>query len=108
MRLICILAVALAVTGCAKSEKGLAFDGHYYRATAKKAGDDRSVFQVEVRQVSQSLEGAREAGRHAATKYCVDNFGTSNIAWTRGPDPENGSLSVSNDKLLLQGKCEFL
>lgn len=108
MRLILILAAVVAVAGCSQRDKDIAFDGHYYRSSAKKVGDDRSVFQVEVRQVSQSLDGAREAGRYAATKYCIENFGTSNIAWTSGPDPEKGALSVSNDRLILQGKCNVL
>ncbi|WP_339767484.1 hypothetical protein [uncultured Pseudosulfitobacter sp.] len=108
MRLILVLAAAVAVAGCNQRDKGIAFDGHYYRTSAKKVGDDRSVFQIEVRQVSQSLDGARAAGRHAAVKYCIENFGTSNIVWTSGPDPENGALTVSNDRLILQGKCNVL
>lgn len=108
MRLILVLAAAVAVAGCNQRDKGIAFDGHYYRAKTKKVGDDRAVFQSEIKPVSQSLEGAREAGRHAATKYCIENFGTSNVAWTRGPDGADGTLSVTNDTLLLQGTCDVL
>ncbi|ASM72668.1 MULTISPECIES: hypothetical protein [Roseobacteraceae] len=108
MRIILLLVVALAVAACTERDKGIAFDGHYYRAKTKKVDDDRAQFQSEIRPVSQSLTGAREAGRHAGTKYCIENFGTSNIAWTRGPDGEDGALSVNNDTLLLQGKCDVL
>ena len=43
--------------------------------------------------VSASLDGAREAGRHEGTKFCIDAFGTSKINWKVGPDtepPDNG------------------
>ena len=55
MRLILVLAAAVAVAGCNQRDKGIAFDG-----------------------------------------------------WTSGPDPENGALTVSNDRLILQGKCNVL
>ncbi|MCR8826465.1 hypothetical protein [Pseudosulfitobacter koreensis] len=105
MRLILLMTAALAMTACNQRDEDLAFDGQYYRTSTKKVGDDRSVFQTEVKPVSQSLTGAREAGLYDATRYCIEDFGTSNIVWTRGPDGDDGALLVSNDTLILQGTC---
>ena len=52
-----------------------------------------------------SLDGAREAGRYEAIRYCIANFGSSDIAWTEGPDAEDGTLTIANDRLLLRGTC---
>jgi hypothetical protein len=51
------------------------------------------------------LVGAREAGRYEATKYCINQYGTSDIAWVSGPDVEDGSLTINNDELQLRGAC---
>ncbi len=108
MRLILLMTAALVMTACNQRDKDLAFDGQYYRTSTKKVGDDRALFQSEIKPVSQSLLGAREAGRHEATKYCIENFGTSNVVWTRGPDAVDGAVLVSNDTLVLQGTCSVL
>ena len=54
---------------------------------------------------SASLEGAREAGRYEAIRYCIDNFGSSDITWIAGPDAEDGTLTIANDRLQLRGTC---
>ena len=84
------------------------FDGIEFKT---KAGaiekDDRSRFQVEVRKAMQSIEGAKEAGRYAGTRYCIEQYGTSKIDWVvGGPDDENGRLSVVDGDLVMQGVCK--
>lgn len=86
----------------------VAFDGIYFRASAKHV-DKRttpSEFTVTVNGVSQSFDGAREAGRYEATKFCVQNFGSSRIAWKVGPDTEPQNLRIENDKLTFAGRCQ--
>ncbi len=102
-----LLIAALLLTACSGERRAdrVAFDGQFFRASAKKVDKQRLDFEVTVRPVSASLEGAREAGRYEATRYCVGNFGSSNIDWTSGPDAEDGRLLVSNDRLLLTGTC---
>lgn len=102
-----LLIAALLLSACSGQKKAdrVTFDGHLFRASAKKVDKQRFDFEVTVRPVSASLEGARNAGRYEATRYCIGNFGSSEVAWTDGPDAEDGRLRVSNDSLLLRGRC---
>lgn len=100
------LIAALALSGCVERSKRVLFDGQYY-PTREKGVDrqDRKAFQITVRRVEQGIDGAREAGRHGASKYCIKNFGTSQVEWERGPDDAAETLQVSNGTLLLTGRC---
>ncbi len=101
-----MLIAVLLLSACAgKKADRIAFDGQFFRASAKKVDKQRLNFEVTVRPVSASLEGARAAGAYEATRYCVGTFGTSDIEWTNGPDAEDGTLRISNDRLLLTGRC---
>lgn len=104
--LIAALAVP-ALAGCNAARKAdFAFDGQFFRAKARKAGDAREVFEVSVRPVSASLAGAREAGRYEATRYCVETYGNSTIFWQIGPDSPDEALPIDGDTLTLSGVCE--
>lgn len=101
-----LLIAAFVLTGCSERRADrITFDGQLFRASAKKIDKRRLDFEVVVRPVSASLEGAREAGRYEATRYCIGNFGTSDVEWVDGPDAEDGTLLVSNDRLTLRGTC---
>jgi len=102
-----MLAATLLLAACSGERRAerVAFDGQFFRASAKKVDRQRLNFEVTVRPVSASLAGAREAGRFEAIRYCIGNFGTSNIDWTNGPDAEDGTLRIANDRLLLLGTC---
>lgn len=102
--LISLMAVVL-VAGCEKRSDRIAFDGVFYNAKAKKTGDDLSVFQVSVTPAAASLTGAREAGRFEATRYCIENFGSSDVKWSAGPDAEDAALIIDGNTLYLRGKC---
>jgi len=107
MRVMLISLVALVlVAGCEKRADRVAFDGQYYKGKAKKVDDVLSQFQVSVSPVSASLEGAREAGRHEGTKYCIANYGTSDIVWAVGPESEDSELPIEKDTLYLRGECQ--
>ncbi|WP_299725153.1 hypothetical protein [uncultured Tateyamaria sp.] len=104
-----MLIAVLLLSACnGRKADRIAFDGQFFRASAKKVDKQRLDFEVTVRPVSASLEGARAAGAYEATRYCVGNFGTSDIDWTDGPDGEDGTLRISNDRLLLTGTCSAL
>lgn len=102
-----MLMAALLLAGCSnvRADK-IAFDGVYFRSTANAIEKQRDFFEIRVTPASSSIEGAREAGRYEATRYCIENFGTSNMAWVNGPDAENGSLTINDDSLILRGTCE--
>ncbi|WP_299768604.1 hypothetical protein [uncultured Tateyamaria sp.] len=101
-----LLIAALLLSACQerRSER-VAFDGVFFRATSGKVDKEREQFEIGVSPVSASLEGAREAGRYEAVRYCIKQFGSSDIVWIEGPDAEDGRLRISGDKLLLRGTC---
>lgn len=103
--LLAALCGALAVAACAKKESRVYFNGKFYPTKETKQSDDRQSFKVSVRRADQGLDGAREAGRYAGTRYCLENFGTSEISWMQGPDAEDGVLTIDGGKLILTGRC---
>ncbi|WP_299612128.1 hypothetical protein [uncultured Tateyamaria sp.] len=101
-----LLIAVLLLSACNERQANrVAFDGVFFRATSGKVDKQREQFEVGVSPVSASLEGAREAGRYEAIRYCIKQFGSSDIEWIEGPDAEDGTLRISGDKLLLRGTC---
>lgn len=100
------LALALALGACTEQDKRLAFDGQYFRAkSAMVDKDNREHFVVTVHKPGQSLSGARQAGAHEGTYYCIRNFGTSRIKWTAGPDVPDAGLTLDKGVLTFTGEC---
>lgn len=101
------IVMALGVlAGCTDSKNRIAFDGHYFRTKVQKVDGQRDVFTVRIRDVARSLDGAREAGRHAGVSHCVENFGSSDIVWSVGPDTPPESLSIEDNTLVFSGVCD--
>ena len=98
----------LIMVGCSNplepEENKVSFDGYYFssKLTQNKV-DDRS-FDLTVRRANRSLSGAREAGRYKATRFCINNFGTSDIKWVLGPDDQ--SIGLTGKVLKLSGQCD--
>ncbi|WP_246044009.1 hypothetical protein [Ruegeria sediminis] len=104
-----VFAVAALVAGCGeRKEFRVLFDGHYFRTKAKVVDKKKTLadFTVRVDDVSASLDGAREAGRHAGTRYCIENYGTSRIDWKVGPDTEPRQLRIVDNTLTFAGTCQ--
>jgi len=107
MRSVVLLSLcAVILAGCNARKDQLAFDGQYFRSSVARVDKDRQQMVISVKPVSASFEGALEAGRHEATKYCVLNFGSSAIDWILGPDEEADAYTIQNDTLTLRGTCE--
>ena len=104
------LIATVLLTACSPERRSdrIAFDGQLFRASAKKLDKQRLDFEVTVRPVSASLNGALEAGLHEGIRYCIGNFGTSEIDWVNGPEADDNTLQISNDRLVLQGTCKSL
>lgn len=100
-----VFTFVLALAACGQDQNRPLFDGHQFRAKLSQVDKSTGEFNVTVSPASQSLVGAREAGRYEATKNCINRFGTSDIAWLSGPDNEDGGLIIQNDKLELRGTC---
>lgn len=97
-----ILLAAMTLTACEERAERVSFDGIYFPTKSSKASEDRQDFVATVRRADRNPDLAREAGRYEGTQYCLQNFGTSNIDWTRGPDD---SVTVSNGRLTFEGRC---
>lgn len=105
--LIAILPIMFCVA-CGESYKDNqhAFDGVKFSASLKAEKNAPEAFSLRVKKAAKSVVGAREAGRYEATKYCVEKFGTSDIAWIMGPDSPD--LELENGDFNLIGSCVIL
>ena len=102
-----IAIVVLGVTGmsCSRLQEDtrVVFDGIYFNAKVTFDKKQRENFEINVRKANQSIAGAREAGRYESTKYCVREFGTSDVDWVYGPDDE--TVQILDGDLYLKGTC---
>jgi hypothetical protein len=99
----------LVASGCTKREDKLTpFDGHYFKAKIKPVDKkaSRADFTTTIWAVSQSLDGARQAGHYEGTKYCIAQYGSSKINWAVGPDTAPENLTIVDDTLTFAGRCE--
>jgi hypothetical protein len=107
-----LLGALMLVAGCSNGFSNLIrpaknrvmFEGLYYPARISAERGDRAAFTVTVNRADQGIDGAREAGRYEATKYCIKQYGRSDTEWSVGPDTEG--LAISNDQLVLVGRCK--
>ncbi len=108
MRTMIFTAVSVALlAGCSNNDDRFLFDGQEFRGKATHIDrDNRRSFTASVSPVSASLEGAREAGRYEGIKYCVTEYGTSNIAWVTGPDEEPQTWTIDRDTVTFSGRCQ--
>ena len=80
-------------------------DGVRYRARATASRQNPRDFTVTVSPFAANPEGAVEAGRYQATRYCLLTFGGSDTEWEIGPDTPLEELPVDGDDLTLTGRC---
>ncbi len=97
------------VPGCAGSNKeAIAFDGVVFKARTRPVDKkvSRADFTATIFKVSRSLDGARQAARFEGTKYCIENYGSSAVDWSIGPDTDPGRLRVADDAITFRGRCD--
>ncbi len=102
------VAVLLLSAGCVnRKDRLITFDGIYFKARTGAVDKKVSLadFTTTIQGVSRSLDGARQAGRYEATKYCIEKYGTSKVKWSVGPDTPVDRLSVNEDTLTFSGRC---
>ena len=101
------IVVSVLLAGCSgtiRNVNAVKVDGHYFTGRAAKTKTDPHGFTVRIRNAAKSIAGAREAARYEATIYCIEQFGTSDIIWSVGPDDD--AISLSNGSLTLAGRCD--
>jgi hypothetical protein len=106
---ICAVVALTALAGCSdRNKEQIAFDGVVF--PARVAAVDKKVsladFTTTVEGATASLDGAREAGRYQGIRYCIENYGTSQIVWTVGPDTPVDRLSIVDGALTFRGRCD--
>ena len=98
----------LMMTGCSNpfelEENKVSFDGYYFSSKLSRSKLDDRSFDLTVSRANRSLSGAREAGRYEATKFCIKNYGTSDIKWVLGPDDQ--TIGLTGKVLKLSGQCD--
>lgn len=100
-----LLCGAWALAACDRLEDRSYFNGRYYPAKANEVDGDLAHFVVAVRRINQGMDGARQAARYESVRYCIKNFGTSEIIWQAPPDRPVGEADVQGGRFVVQGKC---
>lgn len=86
------------------SSKSVTFDGVDFRGRAEVADkSDRRHFIASAGPAARSAAGVREAVRYQGVRYCIHNFGISDIAWEIAPEAE--VLPMEGDRVVLKGRC---
>jgi hypothetical protein len=109
MRFVVLFMISLGLlAGCSGkgSKQRVTFDGYAFRASLKAVKEDPQVFDVTVRGANQSYEAAEDAGRYEATRHCVTRYGNSTLEWLVVQERDNREVVVSEDILLLRGRCK--
>ena len=111
VRLAVVVGLVAGISGCEKAKRNLSrisyfYEGVTYKATIEKSKNDRQSFRVIVRNAALGLTGAKEAARLGANRYCIENYGSTDITYAgAGPDTENEDLVLSNGQLVFDGEC---
>ena len=104
------LVAVLAVSACGRTVLGgsknrVYFDGLYFPATVKPVDrkTQRASFVITLKKVTQSLNAAGQAAHFEGTRYCIEEFGTSVIAWAQDPLATTETRIPVDDRLTFQG-----
>ena len=76
-----------------------------FRARATPDAEDKRNFAVSVSPLAVNPEGALEAARYQATRYCLLTYGGSDTEWVAGPDTPLSQLPIDGDQVTLRGRC---
>lgn len=100
------LIVMAVLAACAGREEKVLFNGSYYPGKARADKVDRRNFTASVRRAGRGIEGAQQAVFYEATRYCLSNFGTSEIEWFGVPAGAEGpAYGRSGDTVSVRGRC---
>lgn len=107
-----VMAACVGLTACGKltESKRERFDGVPFRVKVKPVNKKQTLadFRVKVSDATRSQAGALAAARHEATRYCIENYGTSKFGWSNiSVDDEGGyALQLDGRDGLFIGTCK--
>ena len=100
-----VLLMLVVLAGCTERKERVVFDGNYYPPKSRAEKQDRRNFTASVSRANRGIEGAQKAVVHEATRYCLENFGTSDIAWAAAQTGEGPVYTRSGDRVSVAGRC---
>lgn len=99
------------LAGCERAKEKLTrnsftYEGVTFKTKVEKSKESRQDFRVVVRNATSGLTGSREAARVAAARYCIDNYGSTDMTFAgQSPDSDNEELTLTDGKLVFSGRC---
>ncbi len=105
------LTLAVPLMGCDQAKAKLARNSYFYQGVTfkskiEKSKESRQDFRVVVPNASKGLTGAREAARVGANRYCIENYGSTDMTYAgQSPDSENEDLILTDGKLVFSARC---
>ena len=105
MRVMMAILLTLNLVACGERyrDNQVAFEGIKFDADLSTDKNDDFAFRVSVKKAEKNIDGAREAGRYEATKFCIEKLSTSDVEWANGPDADQ--LMIKDGNLELSGRC---
>lgn len=110
LALLGLICAAVVVSGCNRKKNAanlIVYDGIEFQTKAEPI--DKKVtladFYVRVEGAAISLDSARKAGRDRGYRYCIENYGTSDIEWTVGPESDPAQLQLVDGAVTFRGTC---
>ncbi len=101
-----VLLTLAVLAGCTERKERAVFDGNYYPPKSRAEKQDRRNFTASVSRANRGVEGAQKAVVHEAMRYCLENFGTSDIAWAGVAQGVEGPIYMrSGDRVSVTGRC---
>lgn len=105
-RLCGAVGIVLLLAGCDDRADRVSFNGNYYPSKSSGAKTDRRDFTASVSRASQDIAGAKLAVIHEATRYCLQNFGTSDIGWAGGSAGSKEPVYTrAGQSISVSGRC---
>ena len=97
---LCLLAA------CGHNERDIVtFEGVRFAGDLRAERGDRAAFVATGGPASVSLEGAKQAAKYQVVQHCIAYLGTSDAAWVNGPDAPDAELVVTDNRVVLTGRC---
>ncbi len=99
------LAALLLLAACDQYDRRIYFNGNYYPGKAYALDNNPDKFIATVRRVHQGLVGARAAAAYQGMRYCLVNFGNSELTWMAGPERQLTAEETADGRLSVTGIC---
>ena len=108
-----VLALSLiaSLAACERAKDKLTRNSHVhegvtFKTKIEKSKESRQDFRVVVRNATNGLTGSREAARVAAARYCIENYGSTDMTFAgQSPDSKNEEVTMTDGKLIFSGRC---